>query len=171
MSIIVLKLLNMKKITLFIFALLINFSFGQVSMKDNKLLKDGQTYRLKDYKEVFQNPEARNYFEKAKANSNASQLFAVLGGSAIGVGITRAIMGPGKIYDMNGKVIGKNEKPKFTWSLAGIGLGVVGIGIPFALAAEKNTKKAIALENGETAFQPYFKIETAGNGLALSYNF
>jgi hypothetical protein len=48
----------------------------------------------------------------------------------------------------------------------------VGVGIPFALAANKNAKKAISIENGEpTAFQPYFKLESAGNGLALSYNF
>jgi len=33
-------------------------------------------------------------------------------------------------------------------------------------------KKALEIENGEpTAFQPYFKLETAGTGMALSYNF
>ena len=162
----------MNKFILIISILMMNFGFSQVSMKGDKLVKDGQTYKLKDYKEVFQNQEARDYFAKAKTNSTVSQAFAVLGGAAIGVGVTRAIMGSGKTYDMNGKVVGKNEKPKFTWGLAGIGLGVVGIGIPFALAAEKNAKKAIATENGKsTAFQPYFKIETAGNGLALSCNF
>lgn len=161
----------MKKLLLFTAVLLINFGFSQVSMQGDKLVKDGQTYKMKDYKSVFENEEARAYFEKAKTNSTVSQAFALVGGVAIGVGVTRAIMGPGKRYDLNGKVIGKNEKPKFTWGLAGIGLGVVGIGIPFALAAKKNADKAIRIENGETAFQPYFKLETAGNGLALSYNF
>ena len=161
----------MTKHLLFIAFLTINFCFSQVSMEGNKLVKDGQAYKIKDYKEVFQNEEARAYFAKAKTNSTVSQAFALVGGTAIGVGVTRAIMGPGKSYDQYGNVIGKNQKPKFTWGLAGIGLGVVGIGIPFALAAERNAKKAIQLENGETVFQPYFKLETAGNGLALSYNF
>ena len=66
----------------------------------------------------------------------------------------------------------KIEKPKGSWTIIGIGAGLIGIGIPFAIAADKNAKKAIAIENGEpTAFQPYFKLESAGNGLALSYNF
>ena len=161
----------MTKHLLFIPLLIMNFCFSQVSMEGSNLVKDGQAYKLKDYEEVFQNEEARTYFSKAKTNSTVSQAFALIGGAAIGVGVTRAIMGPGKSFDQYGNLIGKNEKPKFTWGLAGIGLGVVGIGIPFALAAKKNADKAILIENGETAFQPYFKLETAGNGLALSYNF
>ena len=161
----------MRNLLLFFALLFMNFSFSQVSMKGDKFLKDGQTYKMKDYKTVFQNEEAKAYFAKAKTNSTVSQAFALVGGAAIGVGVTRAIMGPGKAYDQYGRVIGKNEKPKFTWGLAGIGLGVVGIGIPFAIAAQKNVNKAISMENGETAFQPYFKLETGENGLALSYNF
>lgn len=162
----------MTKFFLIISVFMLNLSFSQVSMQGDKLVKDGETYKMRDYKEVFQNPEAREYFAKAKSNSTVSQAFALIGGAAIGVGVTRAIMGPGKSYDSNGNVVAKNERAKYTWGLAGIGLGVVGIGIPFALAASKNAKKAIEIENGETAsFQPYFKLETAGSGLALSYNF
>ncbi|MCW4451571.1 hypothetical protein OK344_05050 [Kaistella sp. BT6-1-3] len=55
--------------------------------------------------------------------------------------------------------------------MTGIGVVLIGIGIPFAIAANKNAKKALEIENGgATAFKPYFRVETAGTGMALSYN-
>lgn len=56
--------------------------------------------------------------------------------------------------------------------MLGIGAGLVGIGIPFAISAEKNAKRALALENGESnVFKPHFKIENSENGIAFSYHF
>lgn len=147
---------------------------AQVKFEKNKLMKDGQTYKLKDYKEVFDIPEAENHFKKARTNSTVSQIFAASGGGFIGYGVSRLLLGdpPAQSPSYSNPVVQKKRDKSGYWGLVGIGVGLVGIGIPFALSAEKNAKKAIAFENGETlAFQPHFKLETAGNGFALSYNF
>ena len=159
----------MKKL-IFLFAILIcNFSFSQVTISGNKLMKDGQAYKLSNYKQVFSNTEAQSLFAKARTNSTVGNIIAGLGGGFMGFGLARALSGGDKTVIINGQTVTQKSKG---WELVGIGAGLVGIGIPFALAAKKNTQKALELENGTgTAFQPYFKIETAGTGLALSYNF
>ncbi len=76
-----------------------------------------------------------------------------------------------KTYSVNG--VKQTTKVKGEgWGFVAAGVGIIGIGIPFALATDKNTKKALEIENGgANAFQPYFKLESTGNGIALSYNF
>lgn len=160
----------MKKL-LFLFAIFIfGFAFSQVSISGNKLLKDGQTYKMSQYKEVFKKQEALNYFQKARTNKTVGDIFAFTGGFGIGFGLAQALKGKKNITTQYGT--STIEKPKGAWTIVGIGAGLVGIGIPFALAAKKNADKAISVENGETtAFHPYFKIESVGTGVALSYNF
>lgn len=144
-------------------------AFAQVSISGNRLTKDGQEYKFSKYREVFSNPEAREAFGKARTNSTVGQIFAYTGGFAIGVGIIPALSG--KKQEVRNGVVYENQ-PSRGWAVVGIGAGLVAIGIPFAIASGKNSEKALKLENGETtAFQPYFKLETAGNGMALSYNF
>lgn len=54
----------------------------------------------------------------------------------------------------------------------GVSAAIALLSIPFFSGAVKNFKKAVATENEEAmAFQPYFKVESAGNGMAMSYNF
>lgn len=159
----------MKKL-LFLFAIFtFGFAFSQVSLNGNKLVKDGQTYKLSEYKQVFKNQEAANYFSKARTNNTVGSIFAYTGGFLIGFGLVPALKGNGT-ETRNGVVYQRD--PGSAWTVVGIGAGLVGIGIPFALAAKKNVDKAISVENGGvTAFKPYFKLESAGTGLALSYNF
>ena len=71
----------MKKLLLFICVLILQMNFSQVTFEGNKLIKDGQTYKLKEYKEVFTTPEAQNYFAKAKTNAKVSEVFTLIGGS------------------------------------------------------------------------------------------
>ena len=161
----------MKKILLL--GLLISFQtvFSQVSMEKNKLVKDGVKYKFSKYEEVFQNSEAKDYFKKARTNNTAATIFAYTGGFGLGFGLATLISGKENTIHANGTTYTKEAK-KGGWGFLLGGVGLIGIGIPFALAADKNAKKAIELENGATtAFQPYFKLESAGNGLALSYNF
>ncbi|MBW8362401.1 MAG: hypothetical protein K0M56_09485 [Kaistella sp.] len=159
----------MKKILLFTVLFCAQSVFSQVTMEKNKLVKDGQTYKMSQYNAVFKNPEAVSLFKKARTNATVGQIFAYTGGFAIGFGIIPALSG--KKQEVRNGIVYENQ-PSKGWAVVGIGAGLVGIGIPFAIAANKNAEKAMALENGEaTAFQPYFKLETTGNGLALSYNF
>ena len=159
----------MKKL-IFLFTIFIfNFSFSQVTISGNKLIKDGKSYRFSKYQEVLTNSEAQVLFKRSRTNRTISNVFAGFGGGFMGFGLARALSGGDKTVIINGQTVTQKSKG---WELVGIGAGLVGIGIPFALAAKKNTQKALELENGTgTAFQPYFKIETAGTGLALSYNF
>lgn len=163
----------MKKILFLGLALSFQSAFSQVSMSGNKLIKDGISFKSSKYEEVLDNKDAQNYFKKARTNKTVGEIFAYTGGFTLGFGIAKALQGTNKTITVNGSPqTVKVEKEKGAGTLIGIGIGLVGIGIPFAIAANKNAKKAIAVENGEsTAFLPYFKVETAGNGLALSYHF
>ncbi|MBW8358650.1 MAG: hypothetical protein K0M63_02470 [Weeksellaceae bacterium] len=162
----------MKKILMFTVLCSFQMSFSQVTMENNKLVRDGQKYKISQYKEVFKNPEAAAYFQKARTNSTVGNIFAGIGGGAMGFGLARALSGNKTTVITPYGTQTVKQDVSGAWAAVGIGAGIVGVGIPFALAANKNAKKAMAVENGEaTAFQPYFKLESAGNGLALSYNF
>ncbi len=163
----------MKKFLLLLFAISFQTAFSQVSLDKNKLVKDGVKYKFSKFEEVFQNNEARDYFKKTRTNKTVSEAFTYVGGFGLGFGLAQALQSEDKKITVNGSTqTVKVEKAKGGWAIVGIGAGLIGIGIPFALAANKNAKRAIAIENGEpVAFQPYFKLDSAGNGLALSYNF
>lgn len=162
----------MKKILLFGLLMSFQIAFSQVSFERNKLVKEGVKYKISQYQEVFKNPNAIASFKKARTNNTVGSIFAGVGGGFMGLGIARALSGGETQVIINGQRKTVKQDKSAAWTAVGIGAGIVGIGIPFALAADKNAKKAIEIENGETtAFQPYFKVETVGNGLALSYNF
>lgn len=63
------------------------------------------------------------------------------------------------------------------WTLAGIGAGLVILGIPISSSANKKTKQAVELYNSSlnsTSFyetKPTLKIIANGNGIGLSMNF
>ena len=173
----------MKKL-LFLFAIFtFCFAFSQNSNSKkivlgktmNKAFIVGdKTYKWSEYAQVFKKPEALELIKKARTNNTVGQIFAGIGGGIMGFGLARAISGGSKksvSIPGYGTSTVKGETGS-SWIIAGVGLGVALVGVPFVKAATKNTKKAISIENGEsTAFQPYFKFETTGNGLALSYNF
>ena len=158
----------MKKILLL--GVMISFQsvFSQVSMSGDKLEKEGQTYKMSKANDVLTNPEAQKAFKKARTNNTVGQIFAISGGSLIGIGIIPALSG--KKQEVRNGMVNENQ-PSRGWAVVGIGAALVGVGIPFAIAAKKNAERAVQIENGGTAYQPYFKLETAGNGVALSYNF
>lgn len=136
-------------------------------------IKGNQTYKASEFKKVFTNTEALNYMKKARANSTLSQIFGGIGGGLMGFGMARALSGGDKEVYMNGVLI--KEKQKGNWGLVGIGLGVVGIGIPFAISSGKNLKKAFKTQNeadsGESAKTTSYRLDIGGNGVGLSYNF
>ncbi len=161
----------MKKAFILFSIIFCQMNFAQISLEKNRLVKDGTKYKFSQYEQVFQNSEAKEYFRKARANKTASEIFAYTGGFGLGFGLATLISGKENKISANGTTYVKEAK-KGGWEFLLAGVGLIGIGIPFALAADKNAKEAILLENGEaTAFQPYFKLESAENGLALTYHF
>ncbi|GEN76255.1 hypothetical protein [Chryseobacterium hagamense] len=164
---------NIAKAVLFCLLAISQAAFSQVSLSRNKLIKDGQPYKASQYKEVFQNEQALMYYKKYRTNNTVSQIFGALGGGCMGYGLVKVLDGGEKLVSVDQYGVAHTEKTKNEgWSMVGIGAGLVAIAIPFAISSKKNLNKAIDTENGkEIAFQPYFKLENAGTGLALSYNF
>ncbi len=165
----------MKKIILLSIALCSQQFFSQVTFNGTKFEKNGTTYRLSKYNEVFKNKDAIDFVKKGKGNKTAGDIFAFTGGFGIGFGLVGALISPNK-STVNTGFMGtytyKNDKSGY-WTIFGVGAGLALISIPFYSGASKNFKKAVVVENGETstAFKPYFNIESAGSGIAMSYNF
>ncbi len=164
----------MNKIVLFSLLFLAQNAFSQVSVVKNKLVKDGQTYKMRQYTEVFKNPEAVTNFKLAKTNRTIADVLAITGGIGMGFTLGQIITSPkeGRLPDpFGGYVVFKTDNSA-RWTVFAASAGLAVISIPLYISSQKNSDKALQLENGEaTAFQPYFKVETAGNSLALSYNF
>tara|TARA_B110000977_G_C11034475_1_gene476512 strand:+ start:1585 stop:1797 length:213 start_codon:yes stop_codon:yes gene_type:complete len=63
------------------------------------------------------------------------------------------------------------------WTLAGIGTGLVIIGIPISSGVNRDAKKAIELYNSSSSstsykqFKPEFKILANGNGIGIGIHF
>lgn len=163
----------MTKYYLILLAFASQLMFSQVSISKNRLVKDGKTYRMSEYKDVFTNEEAQLLFKKSRTNNTVGNILGFTAGLAIGTGLTHVIINSGKktVQTPYGSYTVKNDN-SVAWLITGIGGGLVVAGIPFAIGAKKNAEKAIMIENGNTsAFKPYFKFESTGTALALSYNF
>ena len=163
----------MKKI-LFL-GLLICFQsiFSQVSLSGNKLVKDGQTYKFSEYQKVFANPVASDYFKQGRTNKTAGDVISTIGGFGMGLSLGLIIGSPKEqsVSTPYGSTAVATDNSA-RWTVFGVSAGIALASIPFYLGAKKNFDKAIQAENGEsTAFKPCFKLESAGNSLALSYNF
>ena len=163
----------MKKVLLLGLVFCFQSIFSQVALSGNKLVKDGQSYKFSEYQKVFSNPVANDYFKKGRSNKTAGDVISSIGGFGMGLSLGLIVSAP-KDQTINtpyGSTTVKTDNSA-RWTLLGVSAGVALVSIPFYLGAKKNFDKAIQTENeGSTAFQPYFKLQGAGNGLALSYNF
>lgn len=148
-------------------------SFGQVTLQGNRLVKDSTSYKLRQYKEVFTNRDAQQYFKKARTNKTVGSIFAYTGGFLMGFSAAKAIAEPKyKEWNTGFGIVKVEGNRKMWWTYAAAGAGLAAVSIPFALGAKKNADKALEIENGAaSAFQPYFKFETAGSSVSLSYHF
>ncbi len=106
------------------------------------------------------NPESLKLINKAKSNNLLASIIGGVGGFMIGYPI--------------GTAIGGGEA---NWTLAGIGAGLIVIGIPISSSANKNTKKAVDLYNStlnsisNVEFKPEIIFLAKGNGIGLSIIF
>jgi len=106
------------------------------------------------------NTKAFELMKKGRTNRSISGVLGFVGGGLIGWSLSTALAGG----DPN-------------WTSAGIGAGLIAIGIPISSNANKKIKQAVELYNdsfNETSgnhFAPEFKIISNTNGFGLSMNF
>ncbi|KFF73925.1 hypothetical protein HX13_15335 [Chryseobacterium sp. P1-3] len=124
--------------------------------------KAGKQYKLKDYRQVITKEEALAYVRRARTNKTIGEVFAFSGGFCMGYGLFQALAGS--------KYPGDNNKSR-GWTMVGIGAGIVGIGLPFALSVNKNLIKAVDIENGTPPHTGQLNMNIGTNGIGLSYNF
>lgn len=106
------------------------------------------------------NSDAFELMKKGRTNRSLSAVLGFAGGGLIGWPIGTALAGG----DAN-------------WTMAGIGAGLIVIGIPISSSANKKINQAVELYNAslngtsQNHFKPEFKIIANTNGLGLSMNF
>ncbi len=153
------------------------FSFSQeikLNKRGSKFEKDGVTYKISEYKTQFNNPIAKNLMKEGRGYRTASSILGFSGGFLIGAGLPNALSKTTYTgsYDYTTGVLKREKVKKPGWTLVGIGLGAIAIGIPFAIIGENKIKKGVETENqfGSTA-NNYLQLEINENGAGLSYNF
>ena len=126
-----------------------------------KYTQNGNQMTMKDLvKTMESNKQAFDLIKKARLNNTLASIIGFAGGGLIGWPIGTAIGGG----DAN-------------WTLAGIGAGIVAIGIPISSSTNKKAKQAVELYNSSLKstsfyeFKPEFKVIASGNGIRLSMNF
>ena len=126
-----------------------------------KYTQNGNLMTVKDLANTMEsNQQAFDIIKKAQSNNTIASIIGFAGGGLIGWPIGTAIGGG----DAN-------------WTLAGIGAGLIAIGIPISSSVNKNAKQAVELYNSSLDatsnyyFKPEFKVVANGKGIGLSMNF
>lgn len=148
---------------------------AQVTLKGNRLRKDGVSYKFSQYQKVFTNAEAQAYFRKARTNKTVGEIISGIGGFGLGYGLASALHKREYVTNYWGSP--KVSETKGTgWGYVAIGGAFILGSIPFYIGTQNNVKKALAIENDEnpekaTTFRPHFLLESTGTTVALSYHF
>lgn len=126
-----------------------------------KYTQYGNEMTMRDLvKTMESNTQAFHLIKKAQSNNTLASIIGFAGGGLIGWPI--------------GTALGGGEA---NWTLAGIGAGLVVVGIPISSSANKKTKQAVELFNSSlnsTSLyerKPEFKVIANGNGIGFSMNF
>ena len=126
-----------------------------------KFTQNGNLLKMNDLvKTMESNQHAYDLIKKAQSNNAIATIFGGAGGFLVGLPLGAAIGGG----DAN-------------WTLAGIGAGLIAIGIPISSGVNKNAKQAVELYNSSlnpTSFYPHkpeFNVIANQNGIGLSINF
>jgi hypothetical protein len=111
-------------------------------------------------KTMESNQQAFELIKKAKSKNSLASIIGFAGGGLIGWPIGTAVAGG-----------------EANWTLAGIGAGLLAVGIPISLSAINKAKEAVEIYNSSlnttsyNKFQPEFKIIANGEGIGLTMNF
>lgn len=126
-----------------------------------KYTQNGNLMSMNDLvKTMESNQQAYDFIKKAQSNNTMATIFGGAGGFLVGWPVGTSIGGG----DAN-------------WTLAGIGAGLIAIGIPFSASTNKNIKLAVELYNSSlnptsfNQFKPELNVIADVNGVGLSINF
>ncbi len=158
----------MKKITLTLTLVLITITFCNAQKIDIEKVFGGYKYTQNDElmsigdlaSIIKSNTSAFELMNKGRTNRSLAAVLGFAGGGLIGWPLGTSLGGG----DAN-------------WTLAGIGAGLVIIGIPISSSANKKINQAVELYNASlnstscNEFKPEFKIIANVNGVGLSMNF
>jgi len=106
------------------------------------------------------NAKALKLIKKAQGNNTLSSIFGFAGGALFG-------------WPIGTELGGGNPN----WTIAGIGVGVMAIGIPLSSGANKNAREAIELYNSSLepssyrGFKPQFNLLSNSSGFGISMSF
>lgn len=122
---------------------------------------NGETMNFNELKAIMKPvPKAYGQVKKARTKNTISAIIGSLGGGLIGYPLGQSLAGG----DAN-------------WTLAGIGAGLVVVGIPISSSANKNAQKAVELYNSSveegTSTKIVTQIKIIGNreGIGLTMTF
>jgi outer membrane lipoprotein SlyB len=122
--------------------------------------QNGQELSMKQLVSAVEaHPEAYELMRSAKTNYTWSQVLGSVGGGLLGWPLGTAIAG---------------GEPN--WALAGIGAGLIVIGIPFSSAANKKSQQAVQLYNSDPTLhsyhlKPQWNLSIGANGLGVALHF
>lgn len=162
------KTKKMKKIILTLSFIIATLTFCNAQKIDIEKVFGGHKYT--------QNNELKSLGDLAdimKSNTNAFELMKK-GRTQRSLSAVLGFAGGGLIGWPLGTALGGGEA---NWTLAGIGAGLIVIGIPISSSANKKINQAVELynaslnETSQNHFKPEFKIIANTNGLGLSMNF
>ena len=169
----------MKKLTLLLL-LSSTFAFSQenssienVSLGSNSknfFIKNGETYKLNEYKQVFENPLAQKKIRKARTNKTFGTIISVIGGFGIGYGAGMFVGNLGNSGNSLSDLEPQSRRQAGLIYMA-MGLGVTATSIPLWIGYKKNIKKAIDLENETTTYSNTLNFNVNENGFGLAYKF
>lgn len=127
-------------------------------------IKDGQGYKLNQYKQAFTNQEAIDHIKRARTNKSIASILTYSGGAILGLGvgvyvITKSTEGNFLGYILSGSTIA-------------LGTGIMLSSIPLWMGYSKNIRKGIEVENGATENSvSQLKLNVNGNGVGMAYQF
>lgn len=171
----------MKKLTLLLL-LSSTFAFSQENNTTSEVvlgpnsrelfIKNGSTFKLNEYKQVFENPLAQKKIRKARTNKTFGTIISVIGGFGIGYGAGMFIgnLSNGNSNNPWDKINAKSNRETGLIYMA-MGLGVTATSIPLWIGYNKNLKKAIDLENETTTYSNTLNFNVNENGFGLAYKF
>lgn len=123
--------------------------------------QEGENLNMKGLVNALKvNPTASVLIKKARNKTNFSSVLGLFGGICIGLPV--------------GQAIGGGES---NWALAGLGAGLIVVGIPVASSANKQAKEAVEIYNSSLKANtwlyhaPQLELIGNGSGLGLSIRF
>ena len=155
------------------FAQVEDVPIGKIELGNNAknfFIKDGEGYKLNQYKDVFANQEAIDHVRRARTNKTIGSVMLYTGSFFVGYGVGHVLSI--KDFELYGEIVKQDRRRNTGWIIAGSGLGVALASIPMWNGYVKNIKKAVDLENDETETSvSQMRLNINGNGFGLAYQF